>query len=84
MIGVDRPGRAHFLDGDLNLFDLDGGIDHDGQVGDADSNDLNGVLVSQSIPDDNELVEESENEQSEEGRDRTPLGIVTRLVLIVD
>lgn len=84
MIGGDRPGRAHFLDGDLNLFDLDGGIDHDSQVGDADSNDLNGVLVSQSIPDDNELVEESENEQSEEGRDRTPLGIVTRLVLIVD
>lgn len=53
----------------FDLIDLDGGINHEGEVGKADTNDLNGVLLAESIPNDNESVEKSENKERQEGRD---------------
>ncbi len=61
-IGAAKNGNSR-----LNLVDLDGGIDEHGQVGDADANDLNRVFHAEGIPDDDQLVEETKNEESEKG-----------------
>ena len=38
-------------DGILDLVDLDGGINHERDVGNAETDDLNGVLGLEGIPD---------------------------------
>jgi hypothetical protein len=57
------------IEGLLNLIDLDGGVNHEGEVREADTNDLNGVLLAESIPNDNECVKETENKERQESRD---------------
>lgn len=68
-----RAGRFHFLHSDLNLLDLDGGVDHDGEVGNAHADDLNGVLHTEGIPDNDDFVQKGKDEESEEGGNGPPL-----------
>lgn len=42
--------------GFLDLVDLNGRVNHEGEVGNADSNDLNRVLHPQGIPNDHQNV----------------------------
>lgn len=51
-----------------NLIDLDGRVNHKCQVREADTNDLNGVLLSESIPDDDQGVKETKDEKGQESR----------------
>lgn len=57
------------IEGLGNLINLDGRVNHKGQVRETDTNDLNGVLLSESIPDDDEGVKETKNEKRQESRD---------------
>lgn len=70
--------RCQHINSHLNLVHLDGRVDEQGQVSNADANDLNRVLHAKRVPDDNQLVKEAKDEESEEGRDRLVLrlGIV--------
>lgn len=52
-----------------NLVDLNPSVYHKGKVGEADSNDLDCVLLSESIPDNDELVQETEDEECQESGD---------------
>lgn len=63
------------IEGFGNLIDLNSRVNHKGQVREADTNDLNGVLLSESIPDDDESVKETENEKRQESRDSLVLGL---------
>jgi hypothetical protein len=56
------------IKGLFNLIDLNGGVNHEGEVGEADTDDLNGVLLTKSIPNDNKCVKESENKERQESR----------------
>lgn len=67
------------IDSLADLIDLDGCIDHQSEVCDTNTNDLNCVLDTEGIPDQNKLVEEAEDEECEESRDRLEL----RLDLLV-
>lgn len=51
-----------------NLIHLDSGVNHEGEVREADTNDLNSVLLAESIPYDNQCIQETENEKRQEGR----------------
>ena len=62
-------------DGILDLVDLDGGINHERDVGNAETDDLNGVLGLEGIPDQDEFVDETEQEQTEEGGNRLEFGV---------
>jgi hypothetical protein len=73
--GSESVLSAENIKGLLNLIDLNGSVNHEGKVREADSNNLNGILLSQSIPDDNEGVKETENEQRQESRDSLVLGL---------
>lgn len=53
------------IDGARDLVDLDSGINQEGQVGNANANDLNGVFHAQSIPNNNQFVKEAKNEESQ-------------------
>lgn len=57
-----------------NLVDLNSSVYHEGQVCNANANDLNGVLHAQRIPHDDQLVQESEDEEGEESGNRLFLG----------
>lgn len=59
-----------FIKRPLHLIDLDGCIHNERKVGKANSDNLNGVLGAQSIPDNNELVQETKDEQGQESRNR--------------
>lgn len=41
---------SELINGSVNLVDLENGIDEESQVGNAQPNDLNGVLPAQGIP----------------------------------
>lgn len=56
----------------FDLFDLDGSVNHQCEVGNAHANNLNGVLRSQRVPDNNQLVQEAEDEKRQECRDYPP------------
>lgn len=58
--GIVLPKNIECL---LNLVNLNGSVDHESQVGEADSDNLDSVLLAEGIPDDNESVEEAENEE---------------------
>lgn len=66
------------LNGLVDLVNLDRGVDHKSKVGEAHSNNLNGVLLTESIPDNDQGVQETEDEQSQEGGN----GLGLRLNLI--
>lgn len=55
----------------MDLIDLDGSVHHHGQIGNANTNDLNSVLHPQGVPNQYEHVQEAKDEEREEGRDRT-------------
>ena len=59
----------------MNLIYLDRGIHEKSQVCDTDSDDLNGVLGLEGIPDQDEFVDETEQEQTEEGGNRLEFGV---------
>lgn len=77
---LERSVYAEDIQRDLNLLDLQRGVDHQSQVGNADTDGLNGVLHAQRIPDDDELVEETEDEEGEEGWDSFVLRLDLRVV----
>jgi hypothetical protein len=52
---------------------LDGGVHNERQVGKAHADDLDGVLGSQGIPNQDILVDEAEVEEGEEGRNDVDL-----------
>lgn len=62
--------RGQCVDGLPDLVDLDDRVQHHGQVRHADSDDLDGVLHPQGIPDEHYLVQEAEDEKCQECRDR--------------
>ena len=82
-LGSESVLSAENIKGLLNLIDLNRGVNHEGEVGEADTNDLNGVLLSQSIPDDNEGVKETEDEQRQESRDSLVLGLDFRIWVVI-
>jgi hypothetical protein len=51
------------------LIHLDSCVNHKGEVREADTNDLDGVLLAESIPYDYQCIQETENEKRQEGRD---------------
>jgi hypothetical protein len=51
------------------LIHLDSRVNHEGEVREADTNDLNSVLLAESIPYDYQCIQETENEKRQEGRD---------------
>ena len=57
-----------------NLIDLDSCAHHESQVGEAHANGLDSVLHAQSVPDNDKLIKESEDEECEEGRNDLKLG----------
>lgn len=57
-------------DGLIHLVDLNRGVDHESEVRDAYSDDLNGILDAQSVPYKDELVKKAEDEERKESRDR--------------
>lgn len=59
----------------MNLINLNGQVDHKDNVGHDHADDLNRVFHSESIPDEDEDVEEPEDEESEKGRDGEVLGL---------
>lgn len=71
------------MDGLVNLIDLDGSVDHQGQVCDANADNLNGVLHAKGVPDEHQLVQKAEDEEGQEGRDRLVLrcGVITGAIL---
>jgi hypothetical protein len=60
-------------DGTLDGVDLDGRVDDQSEVGNADANDLNGILLTKSIPYNHTLVQEGENEERQKRRNRSVL-----------
>ncbi len=62
-----------------DLINLNGSVDEKREVRDAKSDDLNGVLCLEGIPHQQEFVDEAEQEQAEEGRDRLKFGLDTIL-----
>ena len=53
------------VDHSADLIQLDGSIHQHSYIVDAESDDLNGVLQPQRIPHQYDLIQESENEESE-------------------
>lgn len=49
--------------GHLDLVNLKGSINKKSQVGDADANDLNSVFRAQGIPNNDELVQETKDDE---------------------
>lgn len=49
--GPESVGREQDVDCARDLINLDDGVDQEGQVGNANANDLNGVFHAQSVPD---------------------------------
>lgn len=56
--------RLEIVDGFVDLIDLDGSVDEKREIGDAEADNLNRVLRLKSIPDQNEFVDETEQEQA--------------------
>lgn len=54
----------------MDLVNLEGAVDEQGKVRDADPDDLNRILRDEGVPDENDLVYESQDKQTKEGRDR--------------
>lgn len=67
--------RLQHADGFVDLVDLDGRVHQQGQVGYADSDNLNGVLHPQSVPYQNQLVQKAEYEERQEGRNSPVLRV---------
>jgi hypothetical protein len=63
----------HVFERSAGLVDLDGGVHNERQVGKAHADDLDGVLGSQGIPNQDILVDEAEVEEGEEGRNDVDL-----------
>ena len=63
------------VDGFVDLVDLNGGVDHEGDVGDAETDDLNSVLSLEGIPNQHEFVDETEQEKTEEGGNRLEFSV---------
>lgn len=63
------------VDGLPDLVDLDGCVDEHGDVGNRHADDLNRVLHAQGVPHHHHLVQEAEDEERQEGRDRLVLGV---------
>lgn len=77
-IGIKSPVTRQDVDGHLNLIHLKGSVDQHSQVGNADTNDLNCVFHAKGVPNDDQFVQETKDEESQEGRD----GLVLRLNLV--
>ncbi len=60
----------------LNLIHLYSAIDEQSNVVDHQTNDLNGVLETECIPDKEQLVEEPEDIEGEEGRYGSGVNVV--------
>lgn len=65
---------AQVSDRFFDLVDLDRRVDQQGQVGDANTNDLNGILEAEGVPNEQQLVKETEDEERQEGRNGLVLG----------
>ena len=63
------------VDGVPNLVDLNGRVNHESDVGDAETDDLNRVLRLEGIPDQKKFVNETEQEKTEKGGNRLELSI---------
>ena len=78
-VDFERAVGLNVRDGSSDLVDLQRGVDEQGQVRDADSNDLDGVLETQGIPGQDQLVQETKNEERQEGGYRLVVGIEHRV-----
>jgi len=80
LVGLDGSLFQQAGDRIVNLVDLENGVDENGQVGHAQADDLNRVLEPQSVPCQEQDVEEAEDKQRQERRD----GAVLRLEAVGD
>ncbi len=68
-VGLERVVVPQIAHGATNLVNLKRRVDQQGEVGQADSDDLDGVLHPQRVPGQDQQVQETEDEEGEEGRD---------------
>ncbi len=73
VVRLQSAGVHELVDRAVNLINLEGGVDEDGQVGHAQADDLNRVLEAQGVPCQEQDVEEAEDEEGQEGRYRAVL-----------
>ena len=62
------------FNGIMDLVRLYGGIDQNADIVQAYADDLNGVLQAESVPDEDVLVEKTEDEDGKIGRNRLGCG----------
>jgi hypothetical protein len=68
-LGLDKRLPVQLIGGVSDLVELDGGVDENADIVDDESNDLNRVLQSQSVPHEPELVQVAEHEDGKVGGD---------------
>jgi len=73
LVGLESAPFQQPVDRLVDLVNLQDGVDEDGQVGDAEANDLNRVLEPQGVPCQQQDVEETEDEEGQECRYRAVL-----------
>jgi hypothetical protein len=79
LTGLKSTVLLQNLQGLADLVDLDGRVDQHGQVGNANTNSLDSILHAQGIPDDDQLVKETKDEERQKCRN----GLGLRLNLLV-
>jgi hypothetical protein len=74
-LGCNEGIGIEFIGGILDLVELDGGVDENAHVVDDEADDLNGVLQSQGVPHEPQLIQVTKHEDGEIGGDGAGLAV---------
>jgi hypothetical protein len=81
---VDIGGPCQDYNRLVNLLHLHGAVDEKTNIIHAQTDDLNSILETQSVPNEDKLVEETKYVKGEEGRDSARRGLILRTLFGVD